>query len=140
MIEASVELEIPFHDVDMLRVTWHGNYVRYLEVARCALLDRIGYGYMEMEKSGFAWPVVDMRLRYAKPCRFGDRIRVTARIVETEFRLRIDYQIHNADTGERLTKATTVQVALEVATGELCYPTPAILQQRIAACGATDCA
>ncbi len=133
MIETSVELEIPFHDVDMLRVTWHGSYVRYLEVARCALLDKIGYGYMEMEKSGYAWPIVDMRLRYAKPCRFGDRVRVTARIVETEFRLRMEYVIHNVDTGERLTKASTVQVALDVSTGELCYPSPPILMERIAA-------
>ena len=26
---ASVELEVPFHDVDMMEVAWHGHYVRY---------------------------------------------------------------------------------------------------------------
>ena len=33
---AEVELTIPFHDVDMMGVAWHGNYFRYFEVARCS--------------------------------------------------------------------------------------------------------
>ena len=39
---AEVELTIPFHDVDMMGVAWHGNYFRYFEVAREALLNQIG--------------------------------------------------------------------------------------------------
>ena len=45
MIQAEVEIEIPFHDVDVLGVAWHGHYVKYLEIARCALLDQIDYNY-----------------------------------------------------------------------------------------------
>ena len=41
MISHSIEVEIPFHDVDMMAVAWHGHYVRYIELARCALLERI---------------------------------------------------------------------------------------------------
>jgi acyl-CoA thioesterase FadM len=32
-------------DVDTMNVVWHGHYVKYLEVARCALLDKIGHNY-----------------------------------------------------------------------------------------------
>ena len=52
----SVELDVPFHDVDGLRVVWHGHYLKYLEIARCALLrahrldvpDMIELGYQFM--------------------------------------------------------------------------------------------
>ena len=127
MIEHSIEIEIPFHDVDMLQVTWHGHYVRYLELARCALLDRIGFGYKEMAASGYAWPIVDMRLRYVRPCRFGDRVEVQVRVVEYEYRLKLDYLIRDAQSGQRLTKASTVQVALDTSNGELIYPSPQVL-------------
>ncbi len=36
-------LTVPFHDADMMGVTWHGHYIRYMEIARCELLERIGY-------------------------------------------------------------------------------------------------
>ncbi|MGB1558017.1 MAG: acyl-CoA thioesterase [Oceanococcaceae bacterium] len=127
MIEHSIEIEIPFHDVDMMQVTWHGHYVRYLELARCALLDRIGFGYKEMAASGYAWPIVDMRLRYVRPCRFGDRVEVQVRVVEYEYRLKLDYLIRDAQSGQRLTKASTVQVALDTSNGELIYPSPQVL-------------
>ena len=39
-LQHSVEIEIPFHDVDMMEVAWHGHYVKYFEIARCALLDQ----------------------------------------------------------------------------------------------------
>ena len=40
-LSAEVDVTVPFHDVDMMAVAWHGHYLRYIELARCALLDRI---------------------------------------------------------------------------------------------------
>src|ERR1700761_7909922 len=78
MISADVVIKAQFHDLDPMQVVWHGNYVRYLEQARCALLDRIGYNYPEMEASGFAWPVVDLRVKYVRPVRVAQEIVVGA--------------------------------------------------------------
>ena len=36
--KTQVELEIPFHDVDLQRVVWHGHYYKYFEMARTKLL------------------------------------------------------------------------------------------------------
>ena len=33
-LEAEVELEVEFHDVDAMEVAWHGHYVKYFERAR----------------------------------------------------------------------------------------------------------
>ena len=78
MRSASVEIEIPFHDVDLVGIAWHGHYAKYFELARCALLDSFDYGYDKMFESGYAWPVIDMHIRYAQACEFGQKIRVTA--------------------------------------------------------------
>jgi len=131
MISAEISLTAQFYDLDPMQVVWHGNYPRYLEQARCALLDRIGYNYPEMEASGYLWPIVDMRLKYVRPIRFAQTIRVTATLAEYENRLRIEYRILDAGNGEVLTKATTTQLAVEAATQDLCLESPPALVERV---------
>ena len=43
-ISAEIEFKVEFYDVDSMNVVWHGNYVKYMESARCVLLDKIGFG------------------------------------------------------------------------------------------------
>lgn len=131
MTEAEVEIEVPFHDVDIMGVVWHGHYVKYLEIARCALLDGIDYNYPQMKESGYAWPVIDLRIRYPRPLRFKQRIRVRAKLEEWEMRLKIGYLIEDAETGERLTRASTVQVALDMQSGEMLLASPAVLFEKL---------
>lgn len=128
---AEVELQVPFFDIDPMEIVWHGNYVKYLEVARCALFDRIGYNYPQMKESGYVWPVIDLHLRYAAPARFGQKLRVRARIVEWENRLKLDYLISDADTGKRLTRASSTQVAVEIGSGEMCFVSPPVLFEKL---------
>ena len=134
-LTAEVDVEIPFHDGDPMGVTWHGNYFRYLELARCALLDKIGYNYVEMERSGYAWPIVDTRVKFAKPTVFQQRVRVKAVLEEYEIRLKIGYVITDIESGERLTKGYTVQVAVDRQTNEMCFGSPAILIEKVLQCG-----
>ncbi|WP_420839712.1 acyl-CoA thioesterase [Colwellia maritima] len=61
-----------------MRVVWHGNYVKYIEDARCQLLRKFNYDYNDMEDSGYVWPIVDMRLKYVQSAEFGNKIRVEA--------------------------------------------------------------
>lgn len=128
---AEVELQVQFFDLDPMEIVWHGNYVKYLEIARCALLDQIDYNYPQMRASGYAWPVIDLHLRYVKPATFGQLIRVRAELVEWENRMKIAYLITDVASGRRLTKGTTVQVAVEIATQEMCFVSPAILFEKL---------
>jgi acyl-CoA thioester hydrolase len=126
-----IELQIQFFDLDPMNIVWHGNYVKYLEQARCALLESIGYNYPEMKASGYMWPVIDMHLRYIGPAAFGQTIRARAAIIEWENRLKIDYLITDAHTGKRLTRATTTQVAVSMDTGEMCFVSPPVLFEKL---------
>lgn len=129
--ETEVIITVPFHDIDSIGVAWHGHYAKYFEIARCALLDSFGYGYDAMRESGFMWPVIDMRTRYIKPIRFGQRIVVRATLREWENRLLIDYLVRDEQNGQRLTRGTTSQVAVDMKSGEMCFVSPPILFERL---------
>jgi len=133
MPELSNEIEVvpPFFDIDSMDIVWHGHYVKYLELARCALLDKFDYGYLRMRESGFAWPIVDLRLKYSRPATFNQPLVVRAEIVEWENRLKMNYLIRYARTGEKVHTATSIQVAVKLETREMQYVCPRVLWERL---------
>ena len=131
LCETVTDILIPFHDVDAMNITWHGHYAKYLEVARCELLDAIGYNYPEMVASGYSWPVIELYIRYAQPLRFRQTIQVVSWVEEYEHRLKIKYEIRDQATGRRLTKAYTTQAAVCLKTNEMCFESPAVLFERL---------
>lgn len=128
---AEVEIDVQFFDLDPMEIVWHGNYVKYLEIVRCALLDKIGYNYPQMKESGYLWPVIDMQLRYVGPATFGQKLRLRADLVEWENRMKIDYLITDAVSGKRLNRASTTMVAVDVATREMCFASPPVLFEKL---------
>jgi len=130
-LDAEVEIDVAFYDVDAMQVTWHGHYVKYFERARCALLRKIGYDYPEMRSSGYLWPIVDCRLKYVAPARYGQRLIARATLREWENRLRIDYRIRDAATATKLTVGSTIQVAVDMANGELQFVSPSALLDKL---------
>jgi len=130
-ISHEITLTPAFHDLDPMNVVWHGNYVRYFEVARCALLQQIDYDYPQMRDSGYAWPVVDLRVKYVRPLVYGQSMIVRASIVEWENRLKIDYEIRDAASGQRLTKGYSIQVAVDMASQEMLYVCPPVLLEKL---------
>ena len=128
---AELELRVPFNDVDPMGVVWHGNYFRYLEQGRCELLRQIDYDSNQMAASGYFWPVIDTRLKFVAPLRFDQRFVVQSRISEYENRLRIDYLLLDADSGTRICKGYTIQVAVAQPSGEMQLVSPPILLTKL---------
>lgn len=126
-----IRLSPAFHDCDAMQVVWHGHYFKYLEIARCALLQRFDYDYPQMQGSGYLWPVVDARVKYIRPLRYAQPLVVAARISEWENRLKLDYRIRDAASDEVLTRAHTIQVAVDAASGEMRYQCPPVLWERL---------
>jgi acyl-CoA thioester hydrolase len=130
-LTAEVEVEVAFSEVDAMEVAWHGHYLKYFETARCALLRRFDYDYPRMRESGYAWPIVECRVKYVQPARYGQRLLVSATLREWENRLRIDYLVRDAMTGARVTRGSTTQVAVNLANGELQFVSPGALIERL---------
>lgn len=123
-IENIIEFPVEFYDVDSMRIVWHGNYVKYMEKARCALLNDIGYGYLEMVKDGFSFPIVDVKFKYVRSLHFGEHCRIKSRLVEYENCIKIKYEFYCAETGLITTKAESTQMCVNNESGETCFVCP----------------
>ena len=132
--EAETFITVQFYDLDPMNVVWHGNYIKYLETARCDLLAKIGYDYNDMREDGIAYPVATMDLKFIKPCTFNQKLRVVSSVEENEPCLIIKYMINDAETGEKLFKAKTMQICVDVHTKESVYSAPERLKEKLACC------
>ncbi len=130
---AREKIRIPFFDIDMAGIVWHGHYLKYFELARCALLDGIGYNYREMINTGVLWPVVDMTVRFVHPLVLDQEVQVTACLQEWELRLVIDYSVLD-ETGVLYTKGTTVQAPVDAKTKTLQLGSPDLLIKNVEKC------
>jgi acyl-CoA thioester hydrolase len=129
--ETSVEIEIPFHDVDALGVVWHGHYFKYLELARTALLRPRGLDAGDLIPSRYGFLVIESRCRYSAPLRYGDRARVDAWLRDTRRRIAVAFEVHNLTLGRRSARAHTV-LAITDAEGRLLLETPSAIRERLA--------
>ena len=132
-IKTTTVIEVPFYDVDAMEVAWHGNYVKYMEQARCQLLDLIDYNYPQMKASGYVWPVVELKIKFIKPLLFQQKIAIDAVLSEHEYGLRVDFVFWDVATQTRLTKAHTKQVAVNIESNDMCLVSPDILHNKIKA-------
>jgi acyl-CoA thioester hydrolase len=130
-ISASIDVTVAFHDIDIIGVMWHGHYLKYLETARWALMDQLDFGYDTMAASGYAWPIVEMHVKYLHAARMGERLNVRASLVEWENRITMNYLVTRADDQERVARGKSVQVAVDAKTHALQFETPEPLLARV---------
>jgi acyl-CoA thioester hydrolase len=130
-LSAEIVCDVEFYDVDPMDMVWHGNYIKYFERVRRALLDKIGCGYREMQELGYAFPITSLSLKYIKPFRFADRIVARAYLEEYETCLRIRYELYDERTGALHVKGASDQMAVNRATGESCFVCPSVLVNKI---------
>ncbi|MEI6897979.1 MAG: acyl-CoA thioesterase [Psychromonas sp.] len=128
---AEVRLVTSFQDADPMGVIYHGNYFRFFEEARRLLMEKINYSYRDMVDSGYVWPVIDSYVKYVQAIPFNHAIRITAKLSAWENYLRIDYVIYDAQTGKRMTKGYTRQVAVDMKTEEMCFASPTLLAKKL---------
>ncbi|MGD8785530.1 MAG: thioesterase family protein [Thioalkalispiraceae bacterium] len=132
IVSEKINITVQFFECDPMAVCWHGHYVKYFEMARCAVLKKIGYDYPDMKASGYAWPVIDLHIRYIRALRYDQQITIEAGIIEYENYLKIIYEVRDTNTGERLTKGTTKQVAVTGDTFEMQLVSPNIVSEKLA--------
>jgi acyl-CoA thioester hydrolase len=66
-----------------------------------------------------------------RPATYGQRIDVRTELLEFENRLKIGYEIVDCATGTRLTKGTTIQVAIEASTQETQFVSPPVVFEKL---------
>jgi acyl-CoA thioester hydrolase len=132
-ISEHISCQVAFHDVDLAQVVWHGHYLRYLENARWALMRRLDFDLAAMMKSGYLWPIVDLRVKFVRTASFEDRLNVRASLVEWQQRMVINYLITDERDGARVARAQTTQVAVRADNKELQLTLPKVFIERVEA-------
>jgi len=133
-IYAETEITVEFFDLDPLQIVWHGNYIKYFEIGRRSLMERIGFSYEEMVESGYSFPVIEISVKYLGPLKFKDKARIKSILMEYENRVLIRYEIRNAQTGLLTTKGFSTQMAYDIKARDSCFVCPTILIKKIEAC------
>ncbi len=129
-LRATVQTVVAFHDADPAGVAWHGNHFKYFDLARCAMMDKIGYDYRKMVEEGVYWPVVSTEVKYLRPLPYHSMITIHGRLLEWEYRLKIGYEIYDAQ-GAKAVTAQTTQVAVNATSGEMQIGAPEPLRRRL---------
>ena len=130
-LETRVELEIPFHHVDALRIVWHGHYPKYFEAAAMALLRRLELDGGDLVDGRHRLVVIESSCRFAYPLRYAERVAVSAWLGDFERRLKLHHEIINLSRGRRAARGHTILALLD-ADGRLRLEIPGEIRQRIA--------
>lgn len=107
------EVLVRFNEADPLGIVWHGHYIRYFEDGREAFGIMHGLGYLEVYKQGFVIPIVSVQCDFKRSLRYGDRVIVETKYIPCEAaKLKFNYHLFNATTGELVATGSSVQVFL----------------------------
>jgi len=118
-LRAEIELEVRYAETDQMGVVHHANYVIWFEVARTRLCSLSGFHYSEVERLGYQLMVTAVEVRYHRPARYGDVVRISCWCERLASRgLRFGYEVRNGEA--KLVTGATEHVWIERATGRPC--------------------
>ena len=124
---ADITFEVPFHDVDMMHIVWHGHYYKYFELARTALFRKFNCDGPRLYGLGYTLPIVESQCRYISALTYGMQVKATATLSEIEYRIKINYALRESPSDKRLATGSTTQVAVKREPYELCFMIPKVI-------------
>lgn len=102
------KIRVRYAETDQMGFVYYGNYASYFEVARTEMMRGMGVSYKDMETRGCMMPMVDMSIRYLKPARYDDVLRIVTMLHKMpNTRMTFQYEIYNDDTNQLLNVGDT---------------------------------
>ena len=90
--------KVQYYETDTMKIVHHSNYIRWMEEARVAFLESIGWGYDRLEKDGVVSPVTAVECKSKVSTRFPEVIRIAVTVEEFKgVKLKLRYEMLNAD-------------------------------------------
>lgn len=110
----TIRRRVDYSETDQMGVVYHARYLVWLDVARTELLRTTGISYRELETLGLRLAVSDLSMRYRRPARYDDPIRVRCWIRDrASRRIVFGYLVEHDETDELLATATTALMVLD---------------------------
>ncbi|MBF0440365.1 MAG: acyl-CoA thioesterase [Oligoflexales bacterium] len=129
IFSSTFEIEIPFHDIDIMYVAWHGHYLKYFELGRTGIMREIGLDWPVVKDLGYAMPVTKVDIKYKKPLNYGVKYCVCVGIDEYEYpELKTYYSILNPENEVVHAEGMVSQIYFSIETGSSCYSIPEVIR------------
>ena len=127
-----IHMKVAFHDLDPLQVVWHGNYLKYFDVARFGLFAARGidlYAYMIEKK--IAFPVTRTSVKHISPLRAFDEFICRATVTEAQYKIGMAFEIRKTDSGILCARGTSQQLAVHYPAMEMEFAIPEDIKQAL---------
>ena len=112
---SSVRVRVNYSETDQMGVVYHANYLIWFDIARTEHLRQTGVTYAEFERQGLRLAVGQVRVRYVRPAKYDDEIRVRCWVRDIgSRRIAFGYAVDHAD-GPLLATGTTDLYVLDTA-------------------------
>lgn len=81
LTEHAIEFRVRYQETDAQGVAHHANYLTWLEMGRVELMRAGGRDYRQFEADGMMFVISNIQIKYFRPARFDDLIRLTTFVV-----------------------------------------------------------
>jgi len=113
MLSELTKINVRFHEVDSLRIVWHGHYLKYFEDGREAFGRKYGIGYMDVFSVGLLTPLVKISCEYKRPVKYEDNVMLETRFINTEAaKVIFEFSLFNENTKEIYAIGESTQIFL----------------------------
>lgn len=107
------EQKVYYSDTDAYGVVWHGSYLRWLEMGRIELCEKMGYTLVELTAQNITLPVVNLNVKYKSSAKLNDEMIIKTKIKEfNSLSVTFEQIITNKSTGKAFIKALVEVVAI----------------------------
>ena len=120
-----VKLRVPFHDLDPLHMVWHGNYLKYFDIARSELFHSLGvdlFGYFK--RTSYFFPITKTATKHIVSLRYRDEFKCKATVVEARYKIAVEFQIRSGEKNRLCAKGRSEQVAVKYPEMEMQFEIP----------------
>ena len=127
-----VGIKVPFHDLDPMNIVWHGNLMKYFDVARFALLDQCGIDLQDyFEKTNVLFPIVKTSTKHIIALRNGDELICRVTVLEARIKIVMDFEIRREGKNEICARGRSQQVAVIYPQMEMMFEIPGEIRKAL---------
>ena len=110
MKEKIIEHRIYYYDTDKMNVVYHGNYLKWLEIARTEFF-RDTLPYSELEETGIMLPVKTLNIEYINSVKYDELIKIKIKLLElSKIKIKFLYEIYDENLEKLKARAETTNV------------------------------
>lgn len=125
-------MKVAFHDLDPLQIVWHGNYLKYFDVARFGLFASRGIDlYAYMTEKGIAFPVTRTSIKHIAPLRAFDEFICRTTVTEAHYKIEMTFEIRKTDGGILCARGSSEQLAVRYPEMEMEFAIPDDIRQAL---------